>query len=81
MNFSASNILRIIHAVSKSRTLVSIHLSGNVIDEPKTRQEIRRILRPSRRIKGLDQNIDSPDSNDSNNEDKMRDTELVDKNQ
>ena len=43
--------VRIIEAVAKSRSLLSIHLTGNHIESDETRQQMRDLLKPRKRTK------------------------------
>ena len=43
--------VRIIEGVAKSRSLLAIHLTGNHIESDETRQKMRDLLKPRKRLK------------------------------
>lgn len=51
MYLSDSVCVRIIEAVAKSRSLLAIHLTGNHIESDETRQKMRDLLKPRKRLK------------------------------
>jgi len=57
------NILEISKAVRKSRSLLAIHLSGNLISD-EVKKKIRDHLQPRKRVKDLYYQINDPDSED-----------------
>ena len=60
----AENILKICEACNKARTLVSIHLTNPTIDTKELKMEIRKIMRPRKRLKDHQDCIEEPDSED-----------------
>jgi cysteine sulfinate desulfinase/cysteine desulfurase-like protein len=58
------DIYKICQACRKSRTLVSIHLSNSVIDTKEKVGEIRKIMRPRKRLKNFQDFVEYPDSDD-----------------
>ena len=71
MYMNSEEVLHIMLACSKSRTLLSIHLSGNQVDSQDFRVKLRRMLRPRKRIKNLLENLDSPSDDDDLHQDQQ----------
>lgn len=65
MSLKKDEVLWIGQACSKSRTLLSIHLTGNVSFKD-CRRHMRRIMRPRKRLKDADENFRQPDPDDQN---------------
>ena len=62
MGFGEKQVMMLATACTKSRALLSIHLTGNEVYEPDVRRKIRRIFRPRRRLKLFEETILDPDS-------------------
>jgi len=92
MFFGADDILHIINACAKSRTLLSIHLSGNQIEDTEKdefgaiinsqaiRTQIRKVMQPRRRVKNYIEEYDSPESEEIEQTDAKREQKVKEKN-
>ena len=65
MSLRRDEVLWIGQACSKSRTLLSFHLTGNVCVKD-GRRALRLIMRPRKRLKNVDEHVEQPDSDDQN---------------
>ena len=63
MNLRRDEVLWIGQACKKSRTILSVHFTGNVCIQD-SRRGLRKILRPTKRLKDFQENLDAPDSDD-----------------
>lgn len=71
MYMNSEEILHIMLAASKSRTLLSVHLSGNQVDSQDFRVRLRRLLRPRKRLKNLSELLESPSDDDDLHQDQQ----------
>jgi len=82
MYFGEDDILNVLKACTKSRSLLSIHLTGNQVEDTEVRIKIRRMMKPKRRIKNLDEAMNNPDSpdEDQKGDENVRDSLSLERN-
>lgn len=80
MYLGRDELLHIMGAVAKSRSILSVHLTGNQIDDEKVRGELRNLMKPRRRIKVAHEKKGDPEDAAADLEDLERQEEIMGQN-